>query len=214
MLDTVLPSLAHAKLTADAAVEPSTPRGWPGRWVPNFSDWQRGDIVLFATSGSKTGWLVQVAQGTVNNPDVRQAAHFTHAAVYVGDGLLIEASPGRPIGTQTVWHYCRQRALMLRRLAAIDIQKDRIDAIADAAVRHVGKAYSRTEAVRSLLAPGRESDPSRMFCSSFIDVIVAEATGLRLSALPEHRPLYPATLAMHPALATVPLEWRALAYVR
>jgi len=49
---------------------------------------------------------------------------------------------------------------------------------------------------------------------SFIDVIVAEATGLRLSALPEHRPLYPATLAMHPALATVPLEWRALAYVR
>ena len=211
LLSAVLPPLADANLAEDAAVETAIPSGWPGRWVPNFSDWHRGDILLVAAGGSKAGLLVQAAQGTLRNASVRQAARFTHAAVYAGNGLLIEATPGRPIGRQTVWHYCRQRAMMLRRLPATAIAQAQIDAIADAASAHIGQPYSRTEAVLSRLVPGRETDPNRIFCSSFIDVVVAEATGLRLSALLEHRPLYPATLVTHPDLMTVPLEWRVMA---
>jgi hypothetical protein len=204
----VLPAITLADLSDQPAAETAVPRGWPGQFVPNFSDWRPGDIVLVASDGSVGGRVVQVAQSLSRNPQVREAARFTHAGIYVGDGMLIDATPQESISRRSVWTYCQRRALMLRRVpgtavAAADIAK--------AAALHLGEVYSVSAAVFSKLIPATQPDPRRLFCSSFVGLVVDEATGVRLTARVEHRPLHPATLVMHPELVSVPLEWRPTA---
>jgi cell wall-associated NlpC family hydrolase len=179
--------------------------------VPNFSEWRLGDIILVATDGGKAGRGIQAAQAMSRNERVREAARFTHAAVYIGDGMLIDATVQQPIMRRSVWHYCQRRMITLRRIpsAAVNaISPSDIEAIATAAEAHIGEAYSLSAAIFSKLIPNTEPDPKRLYCSTFVGLVITQATGLRLTASREHRPLHPATLAVHPELQTVPLEWR------
>jgi Permuted papain-like amidase enzyme, YaeF/YiiX, C92 family len=178
--------------------------------VPNFSEWQLGDIVLVASDGSLGSRLVTTAQATSRNALVREAARFTHAAVYVGDGMLIDAAVQDGVLRRSVWHYCQRRALTLRRLPSTAIPDADVADIAKAATRHLGEAYSLSAAVFSKLIPATQPDPQRLFCSTFVGLVVTEATGLSLTASREHRPLHPATLAVHPELQAVSLEWRPM----
>ena len=184
------------------------PVSWPAASVPNFSEWRPGDIVLVANDGSKAGLGIQTAQGLARDARVREAARFTHAAVYVGDGMLIDATVQSGISRRSVWYYCQRRALTLRRVPDASIPAADIEAIAVAATRHIGEPYSLSAAVFSKLIPNTEPNPRRLYCSTFVGLVVAEATGLRLTANREHRPLHPATLAIHPELRAVELEWR------
>jgi cell wall-associated NlpC family hydrolase len=207
----VLPAIGQADLSDQPAPEQAVPHGWPGHLVPNFSDWQLGDIVLVATDGAKAGRGIQLAQALSRDAQVREAARFTHAAIYVGGGVLIEATPQQPIARRPVWFYCQRRSLMVRRLPHDSVPLAAIESIAAAAASHIGEAYSLSAAVFSKLIPGTEPDAARLYCSTFVGLVVTEATGVRLTAKKEHRPLHPATLAMHPDLVSVALEWRAVA---
>jgi hypothetical protein len=177
-------------------------------WVPNFSDWQPGDVVLVATAGDKAGKAVQLIQQLSQPQRDHEAARFTHAAVYVGNGTVIDAVPSGPIAPRSVWAYCQFRDLMLRRVPARGDASSAVANIAKAAQRHVGKPYSLSAAAVAVLLPDTAPDRERLFCSSFVDLVVAEATDLLLSSRREHRPLLPATLVNHPELQPVQLEWR------
>lgn len=207
----VLPAIGQADLSDQPAPELETPQDWPGHLVPNFTDWQLGDIVLVATDGGKAGRSIQAAQALSRDAQVREAASFTHAAVYVGSGMLIDATVQQRIMRRSVWFYCQRRSMMLRRMPSISVAQAEVESIAAAAAAHIGETYSLSAALFSKFVPNTEPDPKRLYCSTFVGLVIAEATGLRLTASREHRPLHPATLAMHPELRSVPLEWRPLA---
>lgn len=167
-------------------------------------------MVLVASDNSKAGVGVRAAQRLSRHRWVREAAEFTHAGIYIGDGMLIDATPLDAITRRSVWFYCQRRALMVRRVPAAGIPAADIEAIAAKAATHLGEAYSVSAAVFSKLLPGTEPDRHRLYCSTFVGLVIEEATGLRLTERREHRPLHPATLAGHPELQTVELEWRPL----
>lgn len=52
--------------------------------------------------------------------------------------------------------------------------------------------------------------PWQVLLSTLVGLVVADATGVDLSSDPAHQPLHPGTLAAHPDLADVLLEWRNL----
>jgi hypothetical protein len=60
----------------------------------------------------------------------------------------------------------------------------------------------------SKLVPATTPNPGRLYCSTFVGLVVTQATGVQLAFRREHRPLYPAMLATHPMLQGVELEWR------
>ena len=211
MLSGLLPAIGDADLSDRPRDERAVPADWPGHLAPNFSEWAPGDIVLVDGDGSAGAIGIQLAQALSRNPQVRPAARFTHAAIYIGGGMLVDATRHDPIMKRSVWYYCQHRALMLRRLPDTAIPITDIEDIAVAAISHISKPYSLSAAIFSKLIPGTEPDPQRLYCSTFIGLVVDQATGVRLTAQREHRPLHPATLAVHPELRTVDVEWRGLA---
>lgn len=206
----MLPAITGANLSDRPAAEPAVPRGWPGHLVPNFSQWLPGDVVLVAADDGKSSLPVQLAQRTARQRAVRQAASFTHAALYLGDGMLIDVTPEDGVATRSVWFYCQRRALMLRRLQLPDSPAAVGASVRDAALSHVGQPYSLVEAVVSKLLPATVPNPDRLYCSTFIGLVVTQATDVQLAFRREHRPLHPATLVDHPMLQSVALEWRPL----
>ena len=118
---------------------------------------------------------------------------------------MIDATPGRPVDTVSLWEYCQTKAVELRRVPDV-VGQD----IADAANSHLGQSYSILQVVLSKLVPGTVAVPDAVYCSTLVGAVVTEATGIVLEADPQYRPLYPAVLAMNPALQIVNLEWRGL----
>lgn len=205
MLKQVLPPHFGAGAVCNQISEPAVPLGWPGTHCPNFSDWAPGDIVLVHNPIGVQGSLTALAQRGSIKSAIRQAATVTHAGSYLGNGELIDATPGRPVSIVSVWHYCQARALELRRVPGV-VGQD----IADEARSYAGQPYSLWQVVLSKLILNHAQNPRAMYCSTLVGVAVANATGLTLDADPQHRPLHPAVLASHPALAIVDLEWRKL----
>ena len=85
--------------------------------------------------------------------------------------------------------------------------------IADISVlaqQHIGEPYSVIQVVISKLFPGSVPIPDALYCSTLVGLVVTDATGVDLSSDPAHQPLHPGTLAAHPELTDVLLEWRHL----
>jgi cell wall-associated NlpC family hydrolase len=201
----VLPPFAAGDWDEAAPLE-TAPAGWTANRVPNLSAWLPGDVVLVAAAADVTGLAVRAAQRLSRQAAIRAAASFTHAGFYVGGGQMIDLTPRDGVARRSVWHYCEKRAIALRRLRSPD-GADLGKRIAIAADAHRGEPYSATAAILSKLIPGTWPDPNRLYCSTFVGLVVVEATEIALTRLPEHRPLHPATLAVHPALDAIELEW-------
>jgi cell wall-associated NlpC family hydrolase len=181
------------------------PDDWPGTYCPNFSDWAPGDIVLVHRTQDITGILLAAGQLASLKSSIRKSYHVTHAGIYVGGGRMIDATPGRPVDTVSLWEYCQTRPLELRRVPDV-VGQD----IADAANSHLGQSYSILQVVLSKLVPGTKVVPDAVYCSILVGAVVTEATGIVLESDPKYRPLYPAVLARHPGLQIVNLEWFSL----
>ena len=63
--------------------EPLGPVAWPGTYVPNFSDWREGDIVLFHRTPDAIGYAIQVSQATSLSAVTRSGRIWSYAATYV-----------------------------------------------------------------------------------------------------------------------------------
>lgn len=85
--------------------------------------------------------------------------------------------------------------------------------IADISVmaqQHIGEPYSVIQVVISKLFPRTVPVPDALYCSTLVGLVVTDATGVVLSSDQAHQPLHPGTLAAHPELTDVLLEWRHL----
>lgn len=97
----VLPSLQEA-VPKNLSVPPTlvAPAHWRATWVPNLGDWQPGDVVLVGKRGF-SGRLISTAQ-TLLLPAGLADAQWSHCAIYVGNGVAIDAMPGRKNGVREV----------------------------------------------------------------------------------------------------------------
>jgi cell wall-associated NlpC family hydrolase len=190
--------------------EPNVPAIWPGAYVPNLSDWLPGDIVLVERHGA-SGMLIGAGQSITINPLMFRGRNWSHAAIYVGGGMIVDASVGAGIQEQCVWKYCHHRALSLRRLADPSVPSADIAMISKFARSHIGEPYSVLQILLAKLGwppSSQVPNPAALYCSTFAAMVVAEATTIALAADPKWQPIYPAMLAMHTDLSPVPLEWR------
>lgn len=157
--------------------EPAVPASWPGSEVPNFSDWRDGDIVLVHRTRNAIGLGIQASQRASSSAVTRKGASCSHAAVYIGHGMVSDATPRDGVASRSVWAYCQQRASQVRRLVDPSFPASDVADIAVEAQRHVGKSYSLIEAIVSKLVPGTVPSPNALYCSTFIGLVVANATG-------------------------------------
>ena len=189
--------------------EPNVPANWNGTYCPNFTDWKLGDIVLIAGYGS-AGILIQNAQLASRNPLMNKGARWTHAAIYVGDGMVVDAAMSAGVMERSLWEYCEHRAITVRRLDDPSIPQAEIADIAARAKKHINKPYSAWQALIAALGwpPARVPNANSLYCSTFAGLVVAQATTVRLWNDPAHQPFFPAIIAQHPELKPVTLEWR------
>lgn len=199
-----------ASIVASSARESSIPAAWPGAFCPNFSDWAAGDIVVVHRHQGLAGFLLQAGQFLSTKPLTALGSHMTHVGIYVGNGMMVDATLGRSIGEVSVWSYCQSRSVQVRRIVDPAITPAQIADIAVKARAHVGEPYSTLALIASKLWPGTRPQRKSLYCSTFVGLVIADATGVDLSSSPDHQPLYPATLGMHPDLTDVPVEWRSL----
>lgn len=190
--------------------EPLVPVAWPGTYAPNFSDWREGDIVLVHRTPDVIGYAIQASQATSLSPITRAGRICSHAAIYIGGGMVVDATRGAGVSIQSVWNYCQARAIQVRRLSDPSIPMANIADISVLAQQHDGEPYSVIQAIISKLFPATVPVPDALYCSTLVGLVVADATGFDLSSDPAHQPLHPGTLAAHPDLTDVLLEWRNL----
>jgi hypothetical protein len=124
--------------------------------------------------------------------------------------MIVDATGAMGISAQSVWNYCQTRAIQVRRIIDPTVPVADVADIASKARQHVGEPYSRFQAIVSKLWPGTVPVPGSLYCSTLVGLVVTEATGIDLSSDPSHQPLHPGTLAAHPELTDVLLEWRQL----
>lgn len=210
LLSPILPPSTRAAGLVAAQRERSIPAAWPGTYVPNFSDWREGDIVLVHHSSETASLAIVASQAASFSAVTRAGADWSHAAVYIGGGMLVDATVGTGVSAQSVWHYCQNRAIRLRRLSDPSISLRHIANISLEAQRQIGKPYSLIQAIVSKLVPGTTPIPNALYCSTLVGLVVARATGYDLTYDTAHQPLHPGTLAAHPDLIDVLLEWRHL----
>lgn len=190
--------------------EPLVPVAWPGTYVPNFSDWREGDIVLVHRAPDAIGYAIQASQAASLSPVTRAGRICSHAAIYIGGGMVVDATRSAGVSMQSVWNYCQTRAIQVRRLSDPSVPMSDIADISVFAQQHDGEPYSVMQAIISKLFPGTVPIPDALYCSTLVGLVVADATGVDLSSDPAHQPLHPGTLAAHPDLIDVLLEWRNL----
>lgn len=156
------------------------------------------------------GVTIVSAQRASRKQSMRRGANFTHAALYVGDGNVIDMTRADDISERSVWEYCQDREIAVRRVPHLSAQ-DGTDVV-QAARAFLGQnlRYSVLQAVMAKLFPGVPITQARLFCSTFVGLCYATGTqgALKLDSDPDHQPLYPGTLFGHSALDPVLLEWR------
>jgi hypothetical protein len=184
--------------------EANTPAGWPGTFVPNLSDRQLGDVVLIEGSGA-LGLAIQSVQAAAASPMTRLGWKWTHAAIYIGNGEVIDATFHAGVVRQSLWNYCQYRALTVRRVPHPNAVQIAVDAVG-----HIGKKYATFQPLWAALGwPAAQSaSANALFCSTFVAVVVAQATQIALDFDPLFQPLFPGALARHHELDAVTVAWR------
>ena len=204
-----LPKVGDADLSDGPPVEPLVPALWPGTTVPNFSQWLPADIVLVHSSGSFKDLAISASQLASFNRATRAGFQYVHAALYVGNGEIIDSTATLGLARRSLWEYVKDHRVALRRLPGLlQAERDLIVAKAEA-MQRLALPYSRWELIWSKLVPNTLPDPEHLYCSTFIAHVVENGGGPQLAAQTMYRPLYPATLAEHRALDAIELEWRS-----
>lgn len=185
------------------------PDGWPGLAVPNFSNWKPGDIVLVGKDESFQSRTTSTLQRTHRKSFEMGENYWTHAALYIGNGEIVEVDFKAGLVRSSVWKYCHSRTLSLRRVPDVDISQQDRQAAVDWALQHIGTPYGKFHLLwTSLISKNQAISPRKFYCSSLVASAFEFGGSLSLYGDTSMLPPYPATLAAHPGLEDVLLQWR------
>lgn len=164
---------------------PDAVRQWG--YYPDLRDWAAGDLVL--TQSMHPEWLSrQIA--VVQSEYGEEAALWTHAATYLGDGLMLCEAVEKGVKVTPIFEYVGSHRLCVRR------SRHAMDpalgwAIAVAAATHIGSAYDfkfiAKVAARSMWShlyeksmnvPGRHN---ALVCSTLYSTAHTYATGVNIA---------------------------------
>jgi hypothetical protein len=180
-------------------------------YVPSLFDLEPGDLVL--TSRCEPD-AVSTFIRTYQAEDFDEAfSRWTHAAIYVEDGVIVEAVR-KGVIVNKLLNYIPSHRLLVRRHSSLD-QSDRMKIALQACLR-IGQTYEM-QAVRSFidiyLSRGRPTLLPRRYriCSQiFIDALTYGPVKA-LSAVPFTGEATPAHLAACPDFTNVQLKWIKIA---
>jgi uncharacterized protein YycO len=141
---------------------------------------------------------------------MRHAPLWSHAAIYAGNGEVIEMTVGHGVRRESVWEYCKDRATTLLRVGDPAYTASQLAPVVSEALSHLGQPYGILHAF--LAAVGWRNtgkpNPTWLYCSTFVGLCYDNGVGIDLSSDPSCQPLFPGTLASHPDLISVDVEWR------
>lgn len=207
----VLPTTDPATATG-TFVYADRPLGWPKslKWVPNFQDWKAGDILVFEGLGDLPSTIIEHFQQATAPPGAAPCYDCTHAAVYIGEGLIADARFRRLIGVRRLWPETQRRKLGVFRLddakatsAEVRLFVEEVLALEDVPYGSSPKAF-----ISWLNGTFLKQAPRGLVCSALVEY-AANNAGIALAmARRSYGPMLPASLATHPWLIPVPAEWR------
>lgn len=205
----MLASFRATKEVTSTTQEPAL-SGWPKAIIPNFSEWWPGDIILVHADSSPVAKGVKAYQNKSLNPYIQKGQVWTHAAVYLGSGEIVDLTFAGGVHRAPIWEYCRNRAIRVRRHLP---PWGRADGLMTAvgACSAIGQDYSLKEVARTFLSADTAPVKGKNYCSTFVGITISSNTSFNLHDKPEHRPLTPGMLAEHPYLRDVRVEWRHMA---
>ncbi|TMH26666.1 MAG: hypothetical protein E6H66_24710 [Betaproteobacteria bacterium] len=179
------------------------PRPWrpgvvSGPRLPNFSDWQPGDVVLYAPEKYNAKQLVIAAAQRTSF--AAEHACWTHCALYVGGGYIVDALGVGGVDKRPVETLTNDGHIRVRRLKAIDAtaQQD----VCNDANAWIGTGYAAIKATFAGLAQYfspqwaqfilnlLQGDEALLYCAELIEAVytaqlnvtVCNSTGLPLPA--------------------------------
>ena len=197
------------------------PQGYPvpsNNCLPNFSSWFPGDIILFCPKQpSPIQQLIETAQlKAVASIYASLHACWTHVAIYMGKGLICDATVSGGSSQYPVSNLLNEGSIRVRRLGAISDQ-ERID-LANNAISQIGIPYSRLKAFLAGIAPQAPAPIRQLlqqfpalenetFCSEFVNqrYIDVTNTSFRTQAIPC---ALPCSFSYTGLLTEVQIGWR------
>jgi len=181
---------------------------------PNIEDWLPGDVVL--VSSVHPGWVTRRIIETQSRKYHPDHARWQHAAIYMGNGFLAEATT-RGVKYHPVQNYVGHYYLNVRRNPDLTTDERWLVAI-EAGVR-LREAYRFADILiiywRSFAKLGRQIHPNSMIqassviCSQLCQDAHAKVTNRLIVSLAVN-PVVPAALSQTEMLNDVPLCWCAI----
>ncbi|MDH2346806.1 hypothetical protein [Bradyrhizobium sp. SSUT77] len=225
MADTLLPPPTNTieGIYVPDGVIPDTLRKWG--YFPDVDSWYPGDLLL--TSSVEPDWVSKKIQQVQTSGYGVDNARFTHAAVYLGDGLMVceaQIDPLKSIKEVRVtklWDYLGTHEIRVRRSVHV-INREIGWAIAVAACLRIGKDYDwkfiggialrHAWTGKAMMSDLTDLETNNKFvCSSLYSAAHAYVTGISINDRGNGicAPAYLAGTQKH--LADVEFGWRKIA---
>ena len=192
------------------------PASWPrgNRQIPNLSDWQPGDVLVFELHPGRQAAPHPVAafQARHADPAVVRHATCTPCAVYLGAGLMADARLGRLVGVRRLSGEVGVRRTGVYRFKPTVVTAALIGRFLDVVYELEDVPYAQLGRPFLAWAGGGNQHLSAppqvggLVCSALLEY-AAHHVGIGLGMVAA-APLMPASLVGHPFLDPVPAAWR------
>lgn len=194
------------------------PLSWPATApaIPNLSGWQPGDVLVM--KALPTSQPIVAFQKRHPDTKVHAFADWTHCAVYIGDGLMVDTRPSWGARIRRLYPETVQREIAVRRLKSAILSSPPLERemlgeysalledVPYMSYVNLGLSAYLKRNVGMPLNSGKL--PSALVCSSLVEY-AADKAGVALRFEPSSvDPILPASLMSHPWLEDVPADWR------
>lgn len=185
--------------------------------MPDVAKLLPADLILYSSPrGDKIGAAISAVQ--LAGGFAAEDARWTHAAVYLGDGHLVEAIPNGGVIHRSVYDDPQITSQLMRFRRKPDLSETDRYRVALKASAMLGASYSRAGAVsfgmtmlKGLWQPTSRIDlKGIVICSQVFHDTLAEITRQYLPDCPVRQPVAPAHLSFSPGLEDVEVSWLRL----
>lgn len=148
---------------------------------------------------------VSLFQAAQNDPTLTPYRDWTHCAIYVGAGLMVEAVPWHGARVSRIFRAAKTRDIVVLRVRGTPDQRK---LAAEKALEVEGVPYATFLIGRHVLnggaGPGQR--PTSLVCSSLVTFALRQAK-IALRPIGSHSQMLPASFMAHPWFTAVPTRW-------